>query len=208
MNGKKRVVAFIDGFNLYHSLKDLREPHLKWLDLWALCKRFISTQSERLEAVYYFSAYATWLPDEYKRHRVYIAALQAAGVRPVMGKFKEKDRYCSHCKSKWKGHEEKETDVNLALALLNGAYRNEYDKALVVTRDSDIAPAIRMARNLFPEKELIVIAPPGRGHSTELVQAATDTRKITKSQVAECSFPEVVVDAGGNEVARRPETWR
>jgi hypothetical protein len=28
-----RVVAFIDGFNLYHSILALRQPHLKWLDL-------------------------------------------------------------------------------------------------------------------------------------------------------------------------------
>jgi len=31
-----RTIVYIDGFNLYHALDDLRENHLKWVDLWAL----------------------------------------------------------------------------------------------------------------------------------------------------------------------------
>jgi hypothetical protein len=33
------VIAYIDGFNLYHAIDDLEKPHLKWLDLNALSKR-------------------------------------------------------------------------------------------------------------------------------------------------------------------------
>ena len=32
-----------------------------------------------------------------------------------MAEFKDKDRRCPRCKHKYKGHEEKETDVHLAL---------------------------------------------------------------------------------------------
>ena len=59
---RQRVVCFIDGFNLYHSIDDLGDDHLKWVDLWALSEVFIKKTSQRLENVYYFSAYADWLP--------------------------------------------------------------------------------------------------------------------------------------------------
>ena len=54
-----------------------------------------------------------------------------------MASFKAKDRKCSECGHVRKGHEEKETDVNIAVAMLNGAYHNEYDHAYLVSRDSD-----------------------------------------------------------------------
>lgn len=41
-----------------------------------------------------------------------------------MGKFKEKDRSCNICSSMWNAHEEKETDVNIALYILDEAYQN------------------------------------------------------------------------------------
>ena len=166
---RQRVVCFIDGFNLYHSIDDLRDDHLKWVDLWALSEVFIKKTSQRLEDVYYFSAYADWLPASARRHRRYVKALIARGVTPILSKFKDKDRKCPSCGHRWKGHEEKETDVNIALALINGAYRNEYDHAFVMTRDSDIAPAVRMVRALFPDKDVTIIAPPNRGHSSEIL---------------------------------------
>lgn len=109
-----RVTAFIDGFNLYHALDDTRLHHLKWVNLRSLCEAYISP-SDTLTDVLYFSAYATWRPDEYKRHRVFVAALQSVGVTPVLGRFKEKDRACRRCGTRWKDHEEKETDGSTAL---------------------------------------------------------------------------------------------
>ena len=34
----KRVACYVDGFNLYHAIDDLRKPHLKWVNLWALAE--------------------------------------------------------------------------------------------------------------------------------------------------------------------------
>ena len=68
----ERVAAFIDGFNLYHAILNLRAPHLKWLDLWALSDAFVLRRTQLLTDVYYFSAYATWLPGAYRRHRTYV----------------------------------------------------------------------------------------------------------------------------------------
>lgn len=34
----RRFIAYVDGFNLYHAIDDLRRPELKWLDLQGLCR--------------------------------------------------------------------------------------------------------------------------------------------------------------------------
>lgn len=198
-----RSSFFIDGFNFYHALRRLNEPHLKWVDLYALMRRQTS-KSESVAAVYYFSAYADWLPGPRKRHEQYVNALQALGVTVVMGSFKKKDRYCSHCRSTTVGHEEKETDVNIALCMLNEAYKDSYDRAYVVSRDSDLKPAIAIVRNEFVRKEVFVVAPPHAGHSTDLLNVASGKRKISRDQIAQSLLPEFVLDSGGNVVATRP----
>ncbi|MDH3511743.1 MAG: hypothetical protein OER85_12895 [Gammaproteobacteria bacterium] len=105
---KTRAAAFIDGFNLYHAVDDSRQSQFKWLDLCALIEVFVPASQFDLVAVYYFSAYATWRANAYKRHREYVKALQANGVTPVMGQFKKKSRTCFSCGAKWETHEEKE----------------------------------------------------------------------------------------------------
>jgi uncharacterized LabA/DUF88 family protein len=202
-----RSSFFIDGFNFYHALKSLDGNHLKWVDLRALMGRQIS-RSETISNIYYFSAYADWLPGPKARHVAYVSALAAVDVEIVLGNFKKKDRFCRHCRSKTIGHEEKETDVNIALCLLNEAYKDSYDRAYVVSRDSDLKPAIAMVRNGFPQKEIFVVAPPHFGHSTDLLSVATGKRKITRGQIEDCLFPEIVVDAGGNVAAKRPAEYQ
>lgn len=203
----KKVIAFIDGFNLYHALANLGHPSLRWVDLWALMERQISPKSEKLEAVYYFSAYAHWLPDPVKRHKKYVTALEQFGVTPVMGHFKNKHRKCNDCGSTWVAHEEKESDVNIALYLLNEAYKGNYDKALIVSRDSDFKPAIEMTLAEFPDLEIVVVAPPHMGHSNDLKNVATSIRKITKKQVQESLLPQKAHDDQGIELVIRPEKY-
>ena len=203
----ERVAAFIDGFNLYHAILNLRAPHLKWLDLWALSDAFVLRRTQLLTDVYYFSAYATWLPGAYKRHRTYVRALQAAGVTVILGKFKEKDRKCLKCGHRWKAHEEKETDVNIAVAMLSRAIKAEYDRALLISQDSDLAPAIRVLESQL-SKPVRVIAPPSRQHSAELTDAASEKAKIKIGHLVKCQLADIVHDAGGNVVARRPVEYQ
>lgn len=110
----RRVSIYIDGFNLYHAIDDLNENHLKWLDLWALSKTLIRP-GETVSEVKYFSAYATWMPEGYRRHQRYIAALEAKGVKFIRGRFKEKPMQCKKCGVQYVAHEEKETDVNIGV---------------------------------------------------------------------------------------------
>ena len=112
----KRVKCFVDGFNLYHAVADLKINHLKWLNLRQLAQAFIKPTQEVLDAVFYFSAYPTWLEGSYRRHQTYVKALEAMGVTAVIGHFKEKQKKCLKCGVKWCAHEEKQSDVNHAMS--------------------------------------------------------------------------------------------
>ena len=114
----QRVISFIDGFNLYHAICILRRPELVWTDLRALSKVFLKRYSEELREVYYFSAYAEHVSEpKQKCQKAYIKALGLRAVQPILGHFKKKNRKCPECDHRWTGHEEKETDVNIALYL-------------------------------------------------------------------------------------------
>jgi hypothetical protein len=104
----RRVIAYVDGFNLYHAIDDLNKPHLKWVDLWQLAAG-ICGKGETLTQVYYFTAIPTWRPaDVIGRYREYIKALTHVGVSCAIGHFKQKHRECRSCGATWIGHEEKE----------------------------------------------------------------------------------------------------
>jgi len=92
---QQRVICFIDGFNLYHAIDKLNMPYLKWINLKCLASVFIRPKSQVLVDVYYFSAYANWLPKSKKRHLQYVKALNSVGVKLVMGKFKSKKQKMS-----------------------------------------------------------------------------------------------------------------
>ena len=206
----ERIACFVDGFNLYHAIDDLNQDHLKWLNLWSLLDSFARKAHQETVSVFYFSAYATWLPDAYKRHREYVNALEGIGVTPVMGFFKEKDRSCHQCGAHWKAHEEKETDVNIALYMLNESYQDNYDRAFLLSADSDLAPVIRLLRKEFPQKPLRLIAPPGRRHSKESVAAFgghPSLRSIKKGKLKHFLLPREVRDVHGRVVAVRPAKY-
>jgi uncharacterized LabA/DUF88 family protein len=202
---RKRVIAFIDGFNLYHALDNLKRPELKWLNLMTLCQMFLKSYSEELIRVYYFSAYADHMPEPaQKRQKAYVRALELKGVKTILGHFKKKTRKCPDCHHRWTGHEEKETDVNIALFLLDLAYQNAFDRALVISNDSDLAPAIKMARTRFPEKRITTVVPPNFYHSNELIKVSSDKTKIRVEQLERSLLPPIVTDASRLISVSRP----
>ena len=197
-----RVAAYIDGYNVYHALCRFGQNHLKWVDLWKLCDVFVPNKSAELTAVHYFSAYADWLGPQMKRHQAYVAALETTGVSIHMANFKKKDRKCPDCGHRYVGHEEKETDVKLALALLDHARTDEFDRAFIVSRDSDLVPAAQLMKSAFPDKELTIVAPPHLGHSTEMISICDHKAKIQRKHVEQCLLPEKIACADGSEIIR------
>jgi hypothetical protein len=172
------VCVYIDGFNLYHALLKFGNGQVKWLDLNALSHRLISPKTEKVQSIFYFSAFAHWLPAKMARHEIYVKALEARGVTCILGHFKNKERKCNPCGATWIAHEEKETDVSIGISLVNDAYKQRYEKAYLVTRDSDLMPAVRMIRAEFPTKQIVAVAPPFMGHSNDLITVCHSKQKI------------------------------
>lgn len=204
---RERVACFIDGFNLYHAINDLGLDYYKWVNLRKLLEFFIDHTAHRMVSVFYFSAFASWLPGPCARHKQYVEALKANGVVPVLGRFKAKILNCKRCRCEWLTHEEKESDVNIALWMLDRAYRNEYDRAYLVSSDSDLVPAVKLLRKRFPEKAVKAIAPPERRHGKEIAQAATSLASIKKVHLARSLLPRRIYDSSGRLVAVRPDQY-
>lgn len=216
MANQNRVIVFVDGFNLYHSIHELnfdlktkrptrpKKHYLKWLDISALSKALIHPAQDSLAGAYYFSAYAGWVPQDVQdRHRDYVAVLKSTGVIPIMGTFKKKPRKCPSCQHEWDTHEEKESDVNIALHLLKLAYEDAFDKAIIFTADTDLAPAIRTVRDKFPHKEVRVAIPERRlNRSKALEDAANGRIRLTESHFARNLFPGQVTLSTGAIINR------
>ena len=62
---------------------------------------------------------------------------------------------------RYESYEEKRTDVNIAVAIVSDAYNNKYDKAILLTADSDISPSIKEVKKHFPDKEFLLVLPMG-----------------------------------------------
>lgn len=135
---------------------------------------------------------------------MFVKALESRGVTPVMGAFKAKTQECKTCGATWIRHEEKETGVNIALQMVIRARRNEYDRALILSADSDMAPAVRAVIQKFPEKRIRVLTPVGRSHSWELYNLVGNKNcaNLKRSHLEECLLPETLLDTGGNELVR------
>jgi len=94
----EKVIFFIDGFNLYHSIANKKRFNkYKWIDLSELAKNFI-TKKEHIEEIYYFTALTPWSPDKTNRHKIFIKAQELKGIKIVYGEFRKKDRICDYVK--------------------------------------------------------------------------------------------------------------
>lgn len=202
-----RIIFFIDGFNLYHSLNDNPIHHkYKWLDLHKLCECFIKKE-DAIQDIYYFTALAKWLPEKVKRHQNYIKALFLKNIKIIYGEFKVKDRRCqAQCGQIYRSHEEKQSDVNIIANLFKLAYEDKYDTGIVISGDSDLTAGIRTVQSTFPAKKIGIISPFGRS-SKQLKQIADFHMKIKEKHLSSSVFP-LQIDLGGNKYLICPSTWQ
>lgn len=197
----KRVIVYIDGFNCYHAIDDLNVPHLKWVNYWESSKQLLQ-RDEVLVAVKYFSAYADHFPHSLARHKVFVKALKSTGVQCFLGKFKEKTQYCKNCGAILSLHEEKETDVQIAIHLLADATSRSCDVAILVSGDSDLVPVVKMCRRLMLPIEIVTASTPSRSHCKEIRDLKCRTVKLSRTIVEHSLFPASIVLSDGTTVNR------
>lgn len=200
----KKVIFFIDGFNLYHAIANKTYRQYKWLNLNRLAYHFIN-KSEKIENIYYFTALTQWNPHKVKRHKIYIKALESEGVKTVYGQFKKKTKKCRICHQMFETFEEKQTDVNIAIYLFKLAIENKYDRAFLISGDSDLIPAISAIKASFPQKEISVIIPI-RGRAFELKNACDSHVQMKEKHLKMNQFPREIRLPDGSKI-NCPSTW-
>ncbi len=210
-----RTTFFVDGFNLYHSLRAAQaargEAGFKWLDVAGLCRSLLSAigGGARLERVLYFSASPEHMeslsPGSLNRHATYVSALRTTGVEVQLGRFKARPRHCYHCGGRLEWFEEKETDVAMAVALLREVWQARCEVAVLLSADGDLAPAIRELKQSSATARVLVAFPWGRG-SLDLRGLADGVLRIRTDRYAAHQLPAEVRLPDGS-TARRPPGW-
>lgn len=206
-----RTFVYVDGFNFYYGA--LKGTPWKWLDLPALATNVLQPHHEILK-VKYFTARVAGTPTDqsipqrqdiylralhrfrpevevhfghFLRHRVRAPLVQPSGNQRTVEVFRT---------------EEKGSDVNLAVHLLNDGWLNVYDCAVVVSNDSDIAEAMRLMRQQHA-KRIGLLTPGRRKPSRQLLAHADFSRRIRPTALYQSQLPNPIP---GTSI-RKPPRW-
>lgn len=210
-----RVSVYVDGFNLYYRALRKR-PHLKWLNLHALATDLLDPGDE-IEMVHYFTARVQGRvsdPDAPRRQQVYLRALATLpNFKPHYGRFLSNPKWRPINHPSWSPHvcvevlntEEKGSDVNLGTHLLNDAWHNRFDTALVLSQDTDLCEPLQIVKN-ERQKSIGLVWLDGREAGGRLARLASFTRHLTPARLAAAQFPEELMGKDGH-IIKRPESW-
>ncbi|HEX8244282.1 MAG TPA: NYN domain-containing protein [Longimicrobium sp.] len=222
MAAMPRTYVYVDGFNLYYGA--LKGTPYRWLDLGALCRVVLPRNDVQL--IKYFTARVKprpTKPDTAIDQQTYLRALGClSSVKIYFG------HYLSHVQrlplaTRGNGvltvagkvqfvavlkEEEKGSDVNLAAHLLHDAHRGEFDVAVAITNDSDLATPIELVtRDL--NLPVGVVNPhaerAGSRQSVQLRQVASFLRPLRSSALRRSQFPPVLADSNGT--FHKPLLW-
>lgn len=213
-----RVIAYVDGFNLYFGLRDKGWRQLYWLNLHLLAQNLLKPGQQLVRTKYFTARISGPKPNDpaakqatlrakVKRQGDFLEALATLATLDIFyGHYLGKVARCFACGNTWDTFEEKMTDVNIATEMLADAFEDKYDAALLISADSDLVAPVRTIRRLFPQKRIVVACPPAR-HSTQLRSAAHASFVIGRAKLAASQFPDQVPKPGGH-ILHRPAHWK
>ena len=177
-SGSKRGAVYVDGFNLYHPIRDSGQPHLKWACLWKFGELLCEPDGLTLQKVVFCTAVPKHLPGSFERHQTFNAAQIARGVTVLKGHHVPDDG----------GYSEKQSDINVALSLILDGLDDVYDTAFLVSADSDqVATATFFKERLAPRgKKMVAVIPFGRTYPPSYVGLGVPRRDITVDFLERC----------------------
>ena len=205
-----KVIVYIDGFNLYYGC--LKDTPYRWLDVYKMCQ--LRFPHDEIIKIKYFTAPIKLRmsdndPDRPARQQIYLRALRTLpnleiieGVflrHKVSMKLANKEGYALVIKN-----EEKGTDVNIATHLVNDAHNKSFEKAVVISNDSDLVTPIRIVVQEI-HLPVTVISPFDR-NNIQLKQVATDVKHIRTGLLRVSKFEEKLTDTIGD--FSMPERWK
>jgi uncharacterized LabA/DUF88 family protein len=207
---KRKSIIYIDGFNMYNG--SLSGTTHKWLNLEKYFTKL--RQHEDVLCIKYFTAKMDG--DKGTRQEVYLRALSTLSrVSVIVGRYKQKTVTCrvANCtlsgQRLFKTWEEKRTDVNIAVHMVNDALSQACTTQVLVSGDSDLVPALNMIKEQVPRQNLIVYVPARdehRGAAVEIRSAADKDATLPVAMFKHCQFPAEIDDGAGGKI-RKPSSW-
>lgn len=147
----ERVFVYIDGGNFYQNIFKYYNLHFMSFQLKQFCDELIGPNREKMGVRYYIGKIKQY-PDNQKSIELYnsqqrmLQKLKNEGVYSVLGRIQKiGDKY-----------REKGIDMRIGLDLLEGAYEDRYDTALVISSDGDLAPAFELVNRKGKKIESIM----------------------------------------------------
>ena len=138
-DGNERVMVFIDGSNLYHSLKTFFKR--TDIDIGKLCHKLLNKR--RLVRVYYYNAKVGFKeePQRYRDQQAFFA-----GVNAIPYSELRLGRLVYH---NWPNTPpyEKGVDVQLATDMITHSFKNNYEVAVLVAGDNDFVGALQSIKD-------------------------------------------------------------
>ncbi len=204
-----RTYIYIDGFNLYYG--QTKNTQFKWLNLDALCRAYLDKNSNEILCIKYFTARVKSRPsdpDQHIRQQVYLRALRTIPhLEIIYGHFLSHEVNMPLANGSGSARviktEEKKSDVNIATHMLDDAYKNLYDLAVLVSNDSDLSEPLKIIREEMCKK--IGILNPQQNQSKELGKYALFQKQIRTGALASCQFPDQMHDKNGTII--KPSKW-
>ncbi len=214
----KRTIVYVDGSNLYYGL--LRGTAHKWLDLKAFAHKLLLPEYSIDMIKYFTSRVIDKSVDHHREERQdkYLSAVSCQGIPVFEGYYRIREerleateRPCKACTLvRRPGYvrgariSEKLTDVNMATEMLKDAYENRADAFVLVSGDSDLAPALRVIR--YSTGHSVIVFNPQSSISNELRRYATFYRNIPSGFADGCRLPDSITTLDGKEI-RCPSAW-
>ncbi len=205
-NTTERVIAYVDGFNLYFGMKQSFGGKMLWLNLQNLVLSLLKPNQE-LICVKYFTSRVKNKPDKERRQKMYIEALETlSNFEITYGHYQSHTETCRRCGHSYPYSNEKMTDVNIAVAMMEDAHKDLYDVAFLVTGDSDLVPPIKSIHQIFTNKRVFVGFPPQR-ENVSVKNVARGCLTIGRKKLLDAQFPMEVVKKDGY-ILKRPNSWQ
>jgi len=202
---KERVIAYIDGFNLYFGIREAGFDQSRWLNVKKLVNSLLQTNQE-LVGVKYYTSRVSNSPDKQKRQSIYIDALESTDTEIIYGNYQDGSEECNRCGHIWRTAKEKMTDVNIATAIIVDAYKDVYDMAMLISGDSDLTPPIKAVHSLFNNKRVFIAFPPKRSNSS-MSLVSKGSMIIGRKKLADAQFDEEVISKTGYKL-KIPTEWK
>lgn len=207
-----RTSVYVDGFNLYFGA--LKGTPYKWLNIRSLCEKLLDPVNE-ITAIKYFTADVSPTPgdpDKSQHQQAFLRAIRhvCPECQVIKGQFRTHE-VTKRLVAPIDGHRtalvydttEKGSDVNLAVHLLNDAWQNRYDCAVIISGDSDLAESVRLVKQHHPKKVIGVISPRKKSMSKELAHLASFMRQVSTAALAASQLPDEIP---GTKI-RKPADW-